>query len=223
MHRFYHIHVYRIQHTAFCRAKILSMTSIDKNLQIIDFYLVFKEMFTFIRLVMRTTVNVKKGEELYTTYTHILYSTRERQKHLRDGKFFTCSCQRCTDPTELGTHFSSLLCKKCDDGAIVSKNPLGRLPRPKIYWWQRVKSSFEEILYEYKLQMRHQNGRARSVHSQHRAQPLIWSCQQSKRNLPNCKSSKHLLKILNFAKLFWPSTAKYCIRIITWWSACGRI
>lgn len=74
---------------------------------------------------MRTTVNVKKGDELFTTYTHILYSTKERQKHLRDGKFFSCSCQRCTDPTELGTHFSSLLCKRCDTGIIVSKNPLG--------------------------------------------------------------------------------------------------
>lgn len=81
---------------------------------------------------MRTTVNVKKGAELFTTYTHILHSTRDRQKHLRDGKFFICSCKRCTDPTELGTHFSSLLCKKCNDGTIVSKNPLGKLTYDKI-------------------------------------------------------------------------------------------
>lgn len=74
---------------------------------------------------MRTTVNVKEGEELFTTYTHILNSTAIRQKRLKQGKFFSCKCERCADPTELGTHFSSLLCKKCDDGIIVSTNPLG--------------------------------------------------------------------------------------------------
>lgn len=76
---------------------------------------------------MRTTVNVKAGEDLFTTYTHILNSTRVRQEHLRKGKFFSCNCHRCLDPTECGTHFSSLLCKKCEGGIIVSKNPLGEL------------------------------------------------------------------------------------------------
>lgn len=74
---------------------------------------------------MRTTVNVKEGEELFTTYTHILNGTRVRQDHLKCGKFFNCKCERCTDPTELGTHFSSLLCKKCVGGILVSTDPLG--------------------------------------------------------------------------------------------------
>lgn len=75
---------------------------------------------------MRTTGNVKEGGQLYTTYTYILSGTQARQEMLRKGKFFSCKCERCLDPTELGTHFSSILCRKCDNGVIVSSNPLGK-------------------------------------------------------------------------------------------------
>lgn len=82
-------------------------------------------IYIFHRLVLRTTINVKEGQELFTTYTYTLSGTRVRQDHLKKGKFFSCKCERCSDPTELGTHFSSLLCKKCDNGEIISTNPLG--------------------------------------------------------------------------------------------------
>lgn len=75
---------------------------------------------------MRTTVNVKQGEQLFTTYTYILSGTQARQELLSKSKFFSCKCERCFDPTELGTNFSSILCRKCDGGVIVSTNPLGR-------------------------------------------------------------------------------------------------
>lgn len=32
------------------------------------------------------------------------------------GKYFVCKCSRCEDPTELGTHLSSVNCTGCDDG-----------------------------------------------------------------------------------------------------------
>lgn len=76
---------------------------------------------------MRTTVNVKEGEQLYMTYTYILSGTRSRQQLLNKGKYFGCSCERCADPTELGTHFSSILCRKCKGGIIVPKQPLGTI------------------------------------------------------------------------------------------------
>lgn len=78
------------------------------------------------RLTMRTTVNVKEGEQLYMTYTYILSGTRSRQELLNKGKYFGCNCERCADPTELGTHFSSILCRKCKGGIIVPKQPLGK-------------------------------------------------------------------------------------------------
>ena len=42
------------------------------------------------------------------SYTHLLMATTERRKHLRFGKFFDCVCDRCSDPTELGTYFGAL-------------------------------------------------------------------------------------------------------------------
>ena len=32
------------------------------------------------------------------------------------GKFFTCQCPRCSDPSELGTFSSALWCLKCAKG-----------------------------------------------------------------------------------------------------------
>ena len=74
----------------------------------------------------RSTVPIKKGEQHYTTYTYTLNGTVERQKHLRAGKFFICRCERCLDPTELGTHFSSLKCQECENGNIIPLDPLGK-------------------------------------------------------------------------------------------------
>lgn len=45
--------------------------------------------------------------------------------HLREGKYFDCTCRRCSDPTELETHMSSLRCVRCHEGVIVSTNPIG--------------------------------------------------------------------------------------------------
>lgn len=46
----------------------------------------------------------------YCSYTQ---GTAARQEHLYEGKYFVCHCARCTDPTELGTHLSSVLCQRC--------------------------------------------------------------------------------------------------------------
>ncbi|XP_058446372.1 SET domain-containing protein SmydA-8 [Malaya genurostris] len=76
------------------------------------------------RLVARAAVDVAEGEMLFTTYTYTLSGTTMRQAALKSGKYFTCRCARCLDPAELGTHFSSLKCQKCDNGLIESVNPL---------------------------------------------------------------------------------------------------
>ncbi|XP_055593100.1 SET domain-containing protein SmydA-8 [Uranotaenia lowii] len=76
------------------------------------------------RLTARAAFDIPEGEFLCNTYTYTLNGTTARQQMLRAGKFFTCRCARCLDPTELGTHFSSLKCQKCDNGLIVSSNPL---------------------------------------------------------------------------------------------------
>lgn len=35
------------------------------------------------------------------------------------GKYFRCECTRCADPTELGTHLSSLKCQSCLIGCLI--------------------------------------------------------------------------------------------------------
>ncbi|XP_049279270.1 SET domain-containing protein SmydA-8 [Anopheles funestus] len=76
------------------------------------------------RLEARVAVDVPEGEKLYTTYTYTLTGTVARQSILKMSKFFTCHCTRCLDPTELGTHFSTLLCSKCNGGFITTIDPL---------------------------------------------------------------------------------------------------
>ncbi|CAH0392289.1 unnamed protein product [Bemisia tabaci] len=76
------------------------------------------------KLILRATVDVKKGEELFTSYTQSLLPTMVRRENLLDSKYFHCACPRCSDPTELNTHMSSLKCTKCDNGIIISTDPL---------------------------------------------------------------------------------------------------
>ena len=57
-----------------------------------------------------TTRTVLKGEELTICYTGLLQPTFIRQTVFSQTKHFTCACPRCEDPTELGSHLSSVLC-----------------------------------------------------------------------------------------------------------------
>lgn len=50
-----------------------------------------------------------------------------RRQQLKETKYFDCTCARCSDPIELGTHFSSLKCigtdeLACDGGIQVPTN-----------------------------------------------------------------------------------------------------
>ncbi|CAH0563390.1 unnamed protein product [Brassicogethes aeneus] len=76
------------------------------------------------RVFVRSATDVKKGEELYSSYTYSLWPTIVRREYLRESKFFDCTCPRCSDKTELGTHMGTLKCQKCDNGVIMSTNPL---------------------------------------------------------------------------------------------------
>lgn len=76
------------------------------------------------RIRLRTTLKIPAGGELYASYTHSLLPTMLRREHLLEGKHFACACPRCADPTELGTHMSSLKCNKCDNGIILPLDSL---------------------------------------------------------------------------------------------------
>ncbi|CAG9788835.1 unnamed protein product [Diatraea saccharalis] len=73
---------------------------------------------------VRAAVSIKSGDMLHLCYTYALSPTIVRQDFLFDSKFFKCECARCADPTELGTHLSTLKCQKCDNGVVMAVNPL---------------------------------------------------------------------------------------------------
>lgn len=50
-------------------------------------------------------------------YSNILWGTQQRRQQLKEMKYFDCCCRRCKDPTELGSHFSSLRCLGLDGEA----------------------------------------------------------------------------------------------------------
>lgn len=74
---------------------------------------------------MRAAVDVEAGGELHSSYTYSLWPTLVRREFLRESKYFDCTCERCSDKTELGTQCGTLKCQKCDNGIILSTDPLG--------------------------------------------------------------------------------------------------
>ncbi|XP_043641651.1 SET domain-containing protein SmydA-8 [Drosophila teissieri] len=67
---------------------------------------------------------IAAGEILYNCYTNVLLGTEERHQILKEGKCFDCTCPRCQDPTELGTHMSSFMCSHCScTGGYIVRQP----------------------------------------------------------------------------------------------------
>ncbi|XP_055536040.1 SET domain-containing protein SmydA-8 [Wyeomyia smithii] len=75
-------------------------------------------------LSIRLTNNLKVNDPITLSYAYTLQGTLKRRQHLHDSKFFWCQCKRCSDPTEFGTHCSTLKCSKCPKGLVLSTNPL---------------------------------------------------------------------------------------------------
>ncbi|XP_020807391.1 protein msta isoform X1 [Drosophila serrata] len=75
------------------------------------------------KIRLRAMVDLEEGQPLHHSYTYTLDGSAQRQNHLRQGKYFVCQCDRCLDPTELETHFSSLKCGQCAEGYQVPWQP----------------------------------------------------------------------------------------------------
>ncbi|XP_069998104.1 SET domain-containing protein SmydA-8 [Penaeus vannamei] len=70
-------------------------------------------------MTVRAVVDIPEGAPVTNTYTNSLWGTRARAAHLSTSKLFTCECERCLDPTELGSHLSSVLCRGCGGGLML--------------------------------------------------------------------------------------------------------
>lgn len=69
------------------------------------------------KITVKAACPIKKGEHITTMYTHALWGTQARREHLKETKYFACKCERCKDPTELGSNLSSLRCLGSELGA----------------------------------------------------------------------------------------------------------
>ncbi|XP_071549532.1 SET domain-containing protein SmydA-8-like isoform X1 [Panulirus ornatus] len=62
---------------------------------------------------VRTAVPIQAGETLYICYTGTMLPLWQRRAWLTTEYHFTCDCDRCGDPTEVGTYFSNPKCPEC--------------------------------------------------------------------------------------------------------------
>jgi len=64
-------------------------------------------------LLVRATMVIRQGEEIFTQYRGPTQGNVQRRKDLLDYWKFCCTCIRCNDPTELGTMTSGVKCAHC--------------------------------------------------------------------------------------------------------------
>ena len=75
------------------------------------------------RISVQAQTDIKQGEEIVINYTTFIMGTAPRRRKLLRNWYFECGCARCRDPTELGSHLSSLVCPKCELG-MTQTDPL---------------------------------------------------------------------------------------------------
>ena len=68
--------------------------------------------------------DIKKGEEILTSYLRSSMCSLIRRKSIKEGWYFDCKCRRCCDNTELGTHCNTLICNNCGEGKLLVVSPL---------------------------------------------------------------------------------------------------
>lgn len=80
------------------------------------------------KITVKVVVPITKNSHITTMYSHALWGTQARRQHLRETKYFSCKCERCSDPTELGTYLSAMRClgdgQQLCDGIHLSEDPL---------------------------------------------------------------------------------------------------
>ena len=74
------------------------------------------------RMVVRAATHIKEGEEVTTQYRGPNTGNVLRRLEFPRNWMFDCCCERCSDPTELGTHASTLKCPKCDQPQLYPRD-----------------------------------------------------------------------------------------------------
>ncbi|KAJ1529909.1 hypothetical protein ONE63_006638 [Megalurothrips usitatus] len=75
-------------------------------------------------MTLRASVPIPKGHAITLSYAYTVQGTLKRREHLKESKFFDCCCARCSDPTELGSMCSALVCPRCGRPSVLPVEPL---------------------------------------------------------------------------------------------------
>lgn len=75
--------------------------------------------FPDLHLELRSQLPIRKGQEIFTRYISSTIGNVRRRQDIRRYWFFDCECDRCRDPTEMGTLMSALRCLSCDSGFLL--------------------------------------------------------------------------------------------------------
>ena len=65
------------------------------------------------KLKVVASLRIKKGSAVSNNYARAIDTSWTRRVNLLENKCFLCQCERCGDPSELGSHVASLRCGKC--------------------------------------------------------------------------------------------------------------
>ncbi|CAH1996043.1 unnamed protein product [Acanthoscelides obtectus] len=76
------------------------------------------------KLTITASTIIRPGQAITLNYAPTMQSTLKRREYILNNKFFECCCIRCSDPAELGSYFSALICPKCQTGLILCDKPL---------------------------------------------------------------------------------------------------
>ena len=75
------------------------------------------------KIKLIATVHISTGDQILTSYKNPLLGSVSRRCHFPRIWYFDCECRRCCDPTELGSHLSSLKCEECEAGVLLPSHP----------------------------------------------------------------------------------------------------
>lgn len=81
------------------------------------------------KLMVRAALPITKGSKITLNYNKVFSGTLKRNLHLAQTKFGSCRCDRCKDPTELGTYLSGIYCQNCpkqQEGILLPEYPLDK-------------------------------------------------------------------------------------------------
>jgi len=104
----------------FCFQAVYSMAGLIDHSCVANAIATFPK---FGQITIRATVPISAGTKIVLNYANDpMSSTIKRFYDLKGTRFGVCRCERCMDPTELGTFTNGIRCFQCQEGILRPNN-----------------------------------------------------------------------------------------------------